>query len=458
MPVFRFRSPVFTRLAPFAFALLSLGSGAGEAQAQATIDAAITGSPVIVREWLALEVAEKDGVGGLASVAFTYSGPFTFTAIQRTFRLAWQVDAQDSAGDWIPQQVAGGAMVHHGDPFQISRSSVSVSAPIPFDVNVPLHAPPTVPTRLRLVLSVERFEGGSWVTVAGPDDGSSGLLIYPFLNTDPQDAARNMWTRMNSFTVARRWALETATNVNMRGFHFTTQAQALRFDAFDMPGTNESVVVRYRFRLFQQGSPEVEIPLMQNTFPRTHSIRTHEGQEPHISTFTGNFYLRPAVQLNSATGFFRVEVEMEHDEVPGGPVRVGGNGLLSNLRLLHFNGTLRFGTLDTVMRAIGGDPATGASHTAAHVQTTLASYTGFLSQNTGHTVDTAIATTLRLFANGTAQVFSVPSSIPVTPPLHARPRAGGRYPFRTRKHPLEYLGGACGPAHPASPGHGNRCV
>lgn len=416
MSVFRFRSPVFSRLTLLALALISLSSGAGKVEAQATINAAIVGSPMIVREWLALEVPDKDGVGGFASVSFTYSGPFTLTAIQRTFRLAWQVEAQDSLGDWIPQQVTGGGMVYYGDPFQISRSSFSVSPPIPYEVNVPLHDPPEVPTRLRLILSVERFDAGSWVTVAGPDDSSAGLLIYPFLNTDPQDDARNMWTRLNSFSVTRRWALETATNVNVRGFHFTTQAEALRFDAFDAPGVDQFVSVRYRFRLFQQGTPEVEIPLVQSTFSRSHSIRTHEGFEPRLSTLAGNFYLRPAQQLNSTSSFFRVEVEMEHDEEPGGPVRAGDTGLLSNLRLLHFNGTLRFGTVDTVMRTIGGDPATGASHTTAHVQTVLDSYTGFLSQSTGHTIDSTSSTTIRLFANGTAQVFSIPSPVPVTPP------------------------------------------
>lgn len=415
MSVPSFRLSASGRLALLILPVFFFGGLTAHLQGQATINASIEGGPEISREWLALALPGEDGVGGTALVAFTYSGPFTFSNIERTFRLAWRIDALDPTLGWVPQAVAGGGAVHYSAPFVIARSTFSLAPAAPYFANVPLAVPPSEPTVYRLTLSVERLEGGIWVSVAGPLTGTD-RLVYPFLNTHPSDAARNMWTRLTSFSASRQWALETATNVNQRGFHFVTQAEALRFDAFNVAGVPQTVSVRYRFRLFQEGSPDTEIPLMQSTFQRNHSIWTHEGGEPRISNLNGNFYLRPAQQLNSPTGFFRVEVEIEHDEEPGGPIRVSDPGQVANLRLLHFNGTLRFGTVDTVMRTIGGNPSSGAAHTAAHVQTVLDSYTGFLSQNTSHTVASASSATIRLFSDGRAQVFSTASPAAVTPP------------------------------------------
>ena len=88
---------------------------------------------------------------------------------------------------------------------------------------------------------------------------------------------------------------------------------------------------------------------------------------------TINIQPAPGVQLDSVDGQYRLVVSISHlgqSGVPGSE-QVGNSLSSPDTQLLHFNGTLRFGALDTTFTSIDNHPASGGTVPGLHVITVL---------------------------------------------------------------------------------------
>ena len=125
------------------------------------------------------------------------------------------------------------------------------------------------------------------------------------------------------------------------------------------------------------------------------------------------------MQLDSVNNTYRLVVTIAHTQNPNAPpLIVTGNSLSTpGQRLLHFNGTLLFGALQTTFTSIDNDPPVIFVTAGLHVNTQLGvdSDSGFLVGNPTYTYGDGTDLSVRLRSNGNAELSagSVPLDIPV---------------------------------------------
>jgi hypothetical protein len=127
-------------------------------------------------------------------------------------------------------------------------------------------------------------------------------------------------------------------------------------------------------------------------------------------TYSGNFTasFRPVNQLDSRNRTFRIKIRIEHIESTS-PTTYLDDGespqTVALQRLLHFNGNLRFGTLDTVFSAISNAPTAGALGTNL-VNTSLNVTSGSIPGFPDYTFGNGSALAVQLLSNGDSVVTS----------------------------------------------------
>lgn len=264
---------------------------------------------------------------------------------------------------------------------------------------------------VRVTLQEERLvkeEQLGWVTLSDSEMTTPGRTLYHFVNTQGLDSAYNVLADLNEEEWRKRFALETASDGT---FSVDTAFDLLRFDDPAGPQGSDLVDVVIDYRLYR-ASDDSEVPLEDNSSTIPYELGRYEDVNgtlyPVLEEVEAALSLAPAnVQLDSVNESFYVEVDLRHVEVANDPPVTDETGTTTTENLLHFNGTLRFGGIDTTFDALSNSPSHGTTG-VNYVETTIdiPDGAGTVDSRSDLEFDGASSFPVRLMTDGTAVVQS----------------------------------------------------
>lgn len=264
--------------------------------------------------------------------------------------------------------------------------------------------------------------------VANADDTrlSSLRTYYHFVNVVSSDQPLNAIVIADSVTLVRRGAL--AADPQHAGFEARVNYTIRRYDAYNgshLPA--DDVPVRFTYELQEAGTGTV-IPIALGTTNALVGVFRHAAAlggtplEPAVSAQSQVLTLTPTNPntLDSVNKTYRVVVRISHQEFPNLPLyRVSNEEQTGAERLLHFNGRLFFGTVETRFNQLANSPAVLSLSPGAHVRTTLdiGAGAGHLVSQPTWTFGGGAPFIVRLLPNGDAQFDDTSVPLGVQPPL-----------------------------------------
>ncbi len=231
--------------------------------------------------------------------------------------------------------------------------------------------------------------------------------FFHFTNLVSSDAAFNVLTRLNT-AVTNRIAM--ANNVSGRSnFIYTVNYETHCYDSFNDPA---NPVIAYplvlNYALFNSGG--VPVALKTNTTIINESTFGYEPGSatpvlPRARLRVQNLNIEPAGQLDSVNQTYYLVVSIGHTNQPGQPLLAGNTTNSVTARLLHFNGRLFFGGIETRFTSLASDSAPGAPG-AGFINSTLTvnNNSGFVVGSPSHTYGSGAPLSVRLYANGNAEL------------------------------------------------------
>ncbi|BCX49495.1 hypothetical protein HAHE_34030 [Haloferula helveola] len=212
--------------------------------------------------------------------------------------------------------------------------------------------------RYRVECELEVDAGSGWGAFPQDARNSSLLPAFHFTNLTSGDPELNTRVAIKSTAWTRTYLIGTDPSKDT----FTAEVKVLlgRYDDYDDPSTASSTTVVADFDLFEAGG--AEIPLQNNGQVSARIAQANHGDNgvrpiPDLipeHDITAN--LVPTVQLASRAQTYELRVTVRHLEIPKITFVDDDTDSLAAERLLHFNGTLRFGSLDTEMFSVANDP------------------------------------------------------------------------------------------------------
>jgi hypothetical protein len=359
---------------------------------------------------------DRDAIHGYATVQFTK--PADFTADSGTYRVRAQL--LDANGNVVPLE--GGATYAYSAQQDVAFTAVTTAATRSFEVDLDPAGDLGAGQSYTIRYWVQRW---NFVTIGtlgyftftstggdGPDDSAAFTVVH-FTDAVENAASRRArgWLR-GAPTFSQTYAI-TGASGSQRLFRASVPYALARYD---IGGTSTSIAVRFTAKLSDDTG--MEIPLENGgvaTSSFTREARVAGSPDaPHL--VSGNFALSfvPLVPLDSVARTYRLEVAFEHLETT--PTTYAENGVTPATalqRLLHFNGTLRFGSVATVFSATSNVPAAGVVG-AGYVETVLnppsATIVGFPDYSVAAGADLSV----RLEADGDAVVTAGSRSVEVS--------------------------------------------
>ena len=342
------------------------------------------------------------------------------------YRFAWQLQVQAPNGSWSQVNLSGANTVF--SPSEAVFISTDPNHDVPSSILI-TKTGALQPEQTLNPYANYRIEGrlqrqplfGTYADVASPRTNTARRL-YQFTNTTSGDNARNVIATVDTVTLNNPFLLQNATTVADRSFTVDIGATARRWNNYNLSPAHSSVTFRYQVELRDANTGAV-IPVASPSISRSRTILTYDnsGPLPIPSTvpFTETLPIHPLQQLDPVNGLYEVSIAISHIEEtsPSQVVKTGNTRNLPNLQLFHFNSTLNFSGIGTVLKTFTrSPPPTTSTSPGNHVSMTLGGVAGHLSPQTGYTFTAPGSVTLRLFSDGTAAVQTVGATIPVTPP------------------------------------------
>ncbi len=179
-------------------------------------------------------------------------------------------------------------------------------------------------------------------------------------------------------------------------------------------GPAELVPITLSYQLVDQSTGQI-IPLATNATNFNRSLFKYtppppdNPHAPWAQTATRTVRVRPAngVQLDSVDHRYRLVATLSHLEQSGVPasVRTDSSASSSAAQLLHFNGNLRFGALQTTFSSIDNDPPRLGTSPGSHVNSVLSvdAQSGMIPGLPGVTYGDGTDLNVRLLVNGDAE-------------------------------------------------------
>jgi hypothetical protein len=254
--------------------------------------------------------------------------------------------------------------------------------------------------------------GATWV-------GSTALL---------GDGSSVVHTSVGAIGWGRRFAFKTAPAHS--AFAVNAPVWVRRLDDFGAPGGNTNVSVELSWAL--QGTIAGAVPLTGSSTQLSFSmppfnaaaLQTNAGGT--LQAHSLNAQPSAGTQLDSVNDSFQFALAGTWS-VNGGMATGMEAALLAAVRLLHFNGHVFFGNVDTIVTNVGNSPVPGTSFAPSHVQSPLSiSPNGaYLAQGPGVRFGGGAPFNVNLGVNGTAT--NVNGSFTLSAPDQFFEAAGIRY-------------------------------
>ena len=237
---------------------------------------------------------------------------------------------------------------------------------------------------------------------------------YHFTNLLSSDAALNVIASLDSATWNRTYMVNTVPGKD--SFLVDVNFQTWRWDGFSNTLAWADIPLRLDFALTNAAGSQV--PLASSNTNFLLSMLNHDASSPllpwHVSTVQ-TVSVQPSNQLDSVSNTYYLTVTISHTNQPGQP-SVAGNSTNTPLQtLLHFNGHLLFGGVDTMFTNINNVPWPGAP--GAGWMNTMLSVDGNSGKVTGsptHTYGSGVPLDVRLYQDGHAELNS--GSVTLTGP------------------------------------------
>jgi hypothetical protein len=231
--------------------------------------------------------------------------------------------------------------------------------------------------------------------------------FFHFTNLVSSDAAFNVLTRLNSAQTNRIAMVNTVPGRS--NFIYTVNYETHCYDSFADPA---NPVISYplvlNYTLFNSGG--VPVALKANSTVINESTFSYEPGSsspvlPRVRTRVHNLAIEPAGQLDSVNQTYYLQVTISHTNQTGQPALVGNTANSTTERLLHFNGRLYFSSIETTFSSLASDSAPG-SLGSGFINTTLTvnNNSGVVTGNPNHTYGSGAALSVRLRANGNAEL------------------------------------------------------
>ncbi len=264
----------------------------------------------------------------------------------------------------------------------------------------------------RVELRLFKRPGGSGVRFAPTGDitDTAPATYYHFTNLVSGDAALNTFATLESGSFTRTYAVKSIPG--KRSFAVAASYRLRRYDDFYAQPANASVAVHFNFELVDAATGDV-MPLVTTNQVVNRSVASFTLGAPYqpatlLVSDTLNLEPAPGVQLDSVNKTYFARVAIAHVDAPGQSPSPGNTLASAAQRLLHFNGSLYFGGIQTTFASIDNIPPLGVVVPNAYVTTQLGvdNNSGFIVGHPSHTYGDGTDLNVRLAANGNATLAS----------------------------------------------------
>ena len=186
---------------------------------------------------------------------------------------------------------------------------------------------------------------------------------YHFTNLVSGDVALNTLLRLTNADWSIPYAVQTVPGEN--AFAVTVGYEARRWDDWATPEAGAAVPVLFSYTLHDDagtvvplaGSNTMVYPVVTNHDSYFNFMTGRWYYYPVATNFSATLLVRPLVQLDSVNKTYYLSVTIAHSNNLAGNERMVANSLSTpNGQLLHPNGHLWFGSIDTVFTSQTADP------------------------------------------------------------------------------------------------------
>lgn len=227
--------------------------------------------------------------------------------------------------------------------------------------------------------------------------------FYHFTNTAPSDVAYNALLNMTGDTWSRTYAVQTIPGQNT--FQVDASYEVRRWDDLGLAQASANIPVVFNYTLRDDLGNAVPLVSSRQTFYE--SVLNYGiffFTFPSFLSTTRTLDIQPAVQLDSVARRYFLTVTITHTNNPvSGQVVTANTRLTTTNALLHFNGSLSFGSIGTTMSSLAGAPPVNPP-VGGFVPTTLASVGGEVNGKPSHTYSGAGPLNVNLDSAGDAFV------------------------------------------------------
>jgi len=259
------------------------------------------------------------------------------------------------------------------------------------------------------------------LTSAGPVLADQ-RFFYHFTNTVETDPALNVISLANAPSWTRLSAVKTVPGKSY--FLANASFYLVRYDNFITgPNMADPVPVRLIYQLRNAATGSI-IPLKvtQTNFTENvlrYQLGSIDPVAPNVHFNSRQLVVEPldSEQLDPVNGLYQLWVTIAHTDLAGQPITPGNTMISAADRLLHFNGHLLFGGIDTLFSQLGNIP-TLISVAPGFVRSTLAvtNQAGQVVGHPNHTYGNGAPLAVLLRPNGNAELTSGSVGLTLTLP------------------------------------------
>ncbi len=260
----------------------------------------------------------------------------------------------------------------------------------------------------RVELKLLRRPNGTLIrpTLTGDEATTTGERFLHFPSLVATDADVNVIPVLESGAWTRTYLLTGG------GAKSNLQAQvnfkAYRWDRWNLSPLTNDVTFSFDLEL-RDAVTDAVIPLADSRVTAVKAVGTYANTDP-MTPWIGNLShtveLSPLTQLDPINKTYKLTVTIGHYPTAGSFVPREGNTIsLANRRLLHLNGRLLFGSIETRYTSIANNPVQGVI-SAGTMPTSVAvdGQSGFLVGAPGYTYGDGTALSVRVSSDGTARL------------------------------------------------------
>lgn len=243
-------------------------------------------------------------------------------------------------------------------------------------------------------------------TFTGDELETTAARYLHFPSTDPVDSDVNVIPIAESGSWTRTYLLTGG------GSKSNLQAQvnfkAYRYDRYNLSTVNNDINFSFQMEL-RDAATDALIPLADSLIVATKTLATHTNDDPlqpTVANLNQSLVLSPTTQLDPINKTYRLKVTIGHYRTLGSLVPVAGNDVtLAPQRLLHLNGQLFFGAIETRYSSLGNNPSQGII-SGGTMPTSLGvdNQSGFVVGMPSHTYGDGTLLSVRVSPDGSARL------------------------------------------------------